>query len=122
MKRLADNTLPRTLCVRAVTYKGEKKVFKAEEISSMVLMKMKEVAQAYLGSERVVKKAVVTVPAYFNDSQRQVRNWIGVRGGASLHQDCWFFSFKWVTEFLRLSGLLHEHSQIGSMMADGSCI
>lgn len=56
----------------AVTYKGEKKVFKAEEISSMVLIKMKETAQAYLGADREVKKAVVTVPAYFNDSQRQV--------------------------------------------------
>jgi L1 cell adhesion molecule like protein len=55
-----------------VTYKGEKKVFKAEEISSMVLIKMKETAQAYLGADREVKKAVVTVPAYFNDSQRQV--------------------------------------------------
>lgn len=58
--------------LNAVTYKGEKKVFKAEEISSMVLIKMKETAQAYLGADREVKKAVVTVPAYFNDSQRQV--------------------------------------------------
>jgi len=52
-----------------VEYKGEKKQFKAEEISSMVLMKMREIAEAYLGKE--VKNAVVTVPAYFNDSQRQ---------------------------------------------------
>jgi len=52
-----------------VEYKGEKKQFKAEEISSMVLVKMKEIAEAYLGKE--VKNAVVTVPAYFNDSQRQ---------------------------------------------------
>lgn len=56
----------------AVQYKGEDKVFKAEEISSMVLIKMKETAQAFLGADREVKKAVVTVPAYFNDSQRQV--------------------------------------------------
>nr|WJK72279.1 HSP70 [Paeonia lactiflora] len=52
-----------------VTYKGEEKQFSAEEISSMVLMKMKDTAETYLGSE--VKNAVVTVPAYFNDSQRQ---------------------------------------------------
>lgn len=56
----------------AVLYRGEEKVFKAEEISSMVLIKMKETAQAFLGADREVKKAVVTVPAYFNDSQRQV--------------------------------------------------
>lgn len=52
-----------------VEYKGEEKIFAPEEISSMVLVKMKEVAEAYLGKE--VKDAVVTVPAYFNDSQRQ---------------------------------------------------
>ncbi|KAJ9550058.1 hypothetical protein OSB04_022601 [Centaurea solstitialis] len=52
-----------------VTYKGEEKQFSAEEISSMVLIKMKEIAEAYLGT--TVKNAVVTVPAYFNDSQRQ---------------------------------------------------
>jgi len=51
------------------TYKGETKTFNPEEISSMVLVKMKEIAESYLGKE--VKKAVVTVPAYFNDSQRQ---------------------------------------------------
>ena len=51
-------------------YKGETKTFSAEEVSSMVLVKMKETAQAYLGA-REVKRAVVTVPAYFNDSQRQ---------------------------------------------------
>nr|GEW03179.1 RNA-binding protein 39 isoform X2 [Tanacetum cinerariifolium] len=52
-----------------VTYKGERKEFTSEEISSMVLSKMKGVAETYLGS--TVKKAVITVPAYFNDSQRQ---------------------------------------------------
>ena len=53
-----------------VEFKGETKEFKAEEISSMVLTKMKEIAEAYLGKE--VKNTVVTVPAYFNDVQRQV--------------------------------------------------
>jgi heat shock protein 1/8 len=52
-----------------VTYKGEEKHFAAEEISSMVLEKMREIAEAYLGT--TVKNAVVTVPAYFNDSQRK---------------------------------------------------
>jgi len=52
-----------------VTYKGEVKSFFAEEISSMVLVKMKETAEAYLG--KTVNKAVITVPAYFNDAQRQ---------------------------------------------------
>merc|ERR1719192_2797960 len=52
-----------------VTYKAETKRFFAEEISSMVLTKMKETAEAYLGKR--VDKAVITVPAYFNDAQRQ---------------------------------------------------
>ncbi|VFQ89507.1 unnamed protein product [Cuscuta campestris] len=53
----------------SVTYKGEEKLFAAEEISSMILQKMKNVAEAYLGKK--VKNAVITVPAYFNDAQRQ---------------------------------------------------
>ncbi len=52
-------------------YKGERKQFSAEEVSSMVLVKMKEIAQSFLGADKEVKRAVVTVPAYFNDSQRQ---------------------------------------------------
>ncbi|XP_015584232.2 heat shock 70 kDa protein-like [Ricinus communis] len=52
-----------------VKYKGEEKQFSPEEISSMVLTKMKEIAEAFLG--QTIKNAVVTVPAYFNDSQRQ---------------------------------------------------
>lgn len=51
-----------------VTYKGEKRQFKPEQISALILSKMKEVAEAWLG--KIVKKAIVTVPAYFNDSQR----------------------------------------------------
>ena len=49
-----------------VEYKNESKTFSPEEISSMVLLKMKETAEAYLGG--VVKDAVITVPAYFNGS------------------------------------------------------
>ncbi|XP_059457473.1 heat shock cognate 70 kDa protein 2-like [Corylus avellana] len=52
-----------------VTYKDEEKHFSAEEISSMVLNKMREIAEAYLGTS--VKNAVITVPANFNDSQRK---------------------------------------------------
>jgi len=52
-----------------VKYKGETVVFAPEEISSMVLLKMKEIAENYLGKS--VSHAVVTVPAYFNDAQRQ---------------------------------------------------
>lgn len=51
-----------------VKYKKETKTFYPEEISSMVLGKMKEIAEAFL--RVAVSKAVVTVPAYFNDSQR----------------------------------------------------
>jgi len=51
-----------------VNFKGASKEFFAEEISSMVLQKMKEIAEAYLGDD--VKNAVITVPAYFNDGQR----------------------------------------------------
>ena len=56
-------------CMIKVTHDGEDKVFSPEEVSSMVLSKMKDIAEAFVGAE--VKNAVVTVPAYFNDSQRQ---------------------------------------------------
>ncbi|XP_021737558.1 heat shock 70 kDa protein 18-like [Chenopodium quinoa] len=65
-----------------VTYKGEEKQFAAEEISSMVLMKMKQTAETYLGSE--VKNAVITVPAYFNDSQRQATKDAGTIAGLNV--------------------------------------
>ncbi len=65
-----------------VEYKGESKSFKAEEISSMVLGKMREIAEAYLGKE--VKNAVVTVPAYFNDSQRQATKDAGSISGLNV--------------------------------------
>lgn len=65
-----------------VTYKGAIKCFAPEEISSMVLIKMKEIAEAYLG--RAVKKAVITVPAYFNDSQRQATKDAGAIAGLNV--------------------------------------
>ncbi|CAM0878422.1 unnamed protein product [Alopecurus aequalis] len=54
-----------------VSYLGEEKEFWPEEISGMVLVKMKETAEAFLGPGTSIKNAVVTVPAYFNNSQRQ---------------------------------------------------
>ncbi|CAN6921741.1 unnamed protein product [Brassica oleracea] len=65
-----------------VNYKGEDKEFAAEEISSMILIKMREIAEAYLGS--AIKNAVVTVPAYFNDSQRQATKDAGVIAGLNV--------------------------------------
>ncbi|KAH0827101.1 heat shock protein HSS1 [Lanmaoa asiatica] len=65
-----------------VEYRGENKEFSPEEISSMVLLKMKEVAESYLGD--VVTNAVVTVPAYFNDSQRQATKDAGTISGLNV--------------------------------------
>ncbi|XP_053956852.1 heat shock 70 kDa protein cognate 4 [Anastrepha ludens] len=66
----------------SVTYKDEKKTFFPEEISSMVLTKMKETAEAYLG--KTVTNAVITVPAYFNDSQRQATKDAGTIAGLNV--------------------------------------
>ena len=65
-----------------VNYKDELKTFSPEEISSMVLSKMKEIAEAYLGEK--VTDAVVTVPAYFNDSQRQATKDAGTIAGLNV--------------------------------------
>lgn len=62
-----------------VQYKGESKDFAPEEISAMILGKMKDVAESYLGKK--VNSAVITVPAYFNDSQRQATKDAGVISG-----------------------------------------
>ena len=60
-----DNKRP----VFEISYKGETKKLTAEEVSSIILLKMKETAEAYVGQP--IHKAVITVPAYFNDAQRQ---------------------------------------------------
>merc|ERR1739847_81573 len=65
-----------------VEFKGETKNFTPEEISSMILTKMRETAEAYLGG--TVNNAVVTVPAYFNDSQRQATKDAGLIAGLNV--------------------------------------
>ncbi|XP_069491274.1 heat shock 70 kDa protein-like [Ambystoma mexicanum] len=74
-KVVSDGAKPKV----QVEYKGESKTFSPEEVSSMVLTKMKEIAEAYLGHP--VSNAVITVPAYFNDSQRQATKDAGVISG-----------------------------------------
>lgn len=72
------NNKPR-ICVE---YKGEQKKYSAEEVSAMVLSKMKEIAEIYIG-EKVVD-AVVTVPAYFGDAQRQATKDAAVIAGINV--------------------------------------
>ena len=68
--------------VVSVEFKGEEKQFTPEEISSMILTKMRETAESYLGG--TVNNAVVTVPAYFNDSQRQATKDAGLIAGLNV--------------------------------------
>jgi L1 cell adhesion molecule like protein len=65
-----------------VNFKNEVKKFHPEEISSMVLVKMRETAEAFLSKK--VNDAVITVPAYFNDSQRQATKDAGVISGLNV--------------------------------------
>ncbi|CCF32860.1 hsp70-like protein [Colletotrichum higginsianum] len=65
-----------------VEFKGETKTFTPEEISAMILVKMRETAESFLGGQ--VNNAVVTVPAYFNDSQRQATKDAGLIAGLNV--------------------------------------
>jgi len=69
-------------CGIQVEYKGENKTFTAEEISAMILTKMKETAESFLGEK--VTDAVITVPAYFNDAQRQSTKDAGTIAGLNV--------------------------------------
>jgi heat shock 70kDa protein 1/2/6/8 len=73
---------PENKPVIQANYDGELKSFSPEEISSMVLSKMKDIAEKYLGEE--VKNAVITVPAYFNDQQRNATKDAGTIAGLNV--------------------------------------
>ena len=73
-----DNNKPKV----QVQYMGETKQFTPEEISAMILTKLKETAEGYLGE--TVTEAVITVPAYFNDAQRQATKDAGVIAGLNV--------------------------------------
>ncbi|KAG7695595.1 hypothetical protein KL930_003592 [Ogataea haglerorum] len=77
-KVIDDNGNPKI----EVEYLGETKTFSPQEISSMVLTKMKEIAEAKIGQK--VEKAVITVPAYFNDAQRQATKDAGAIAGLNV--------------------------------------
>lgn len=79
IKRMPFKVVPAedgTNALFEVTYQGKTRQFSPQEISAMVLTKMKQTAEAYLGKK--VSKAVVTVPAYFNDAQRNATKTAGV--------------------------------------------
>ncbi|KAL0935227.1 Heat shock protein SSB1 [Colletotrichum truncatum] len=77
-KVVDDNGSPKV----QVEYLGETKTFSPQEISSMVLLKMKEIAEVKIGKK--VEKAVITVPAYFNDNQRQATKDAGAIAGLNV--------------------------------------
>lgn len=77
-KVVDDNNKPKI----KVEYRGEEKIFTPEEISAMILTKMKEVAESYLG--QTVTDAVISVPAYFNDAQRQSTKDAGTIAGLNV--------------------------------------
>eukprot|EP00598_Pedospumella_elongata_P002222 CAMPEP_0184969210 /NCGR_PEP_ID=MMETSP1098-20130426/2013_1 /TAXON_ID=89044 /ORGANISM="Spumella elongata, Strain CCAP 955/1" /LENGTH=656 /DNA_ID=CAMNT_0027490947 /DNA_START=39 /DNA_END=2009 /DNA_ORIENTATION=- len=67
-----------------IKLEGKNRQFAPEEVSAMILVKMKEIAEAYLG--KTVQHAVVTVPAYFNDAQRQATKDAGTISGMSVQR------------------------------------
>jgi heat shock protein 1/8 len=77
-KVVDDNGSPKV----SVEYLGEEKTFSPQEISAMILVKMKEIAETKLAKK--VEKAVVTVPAYFNDNQRQATKDAGAIAGLNV--------------------------------------
>lgn len=77
-KVIDENSKPKI----EVTFQGQVKIFHPEEISSMVLYKMKQIAETFLGS--IVTDAVITAPAYFNDSQRQATKDAGTIAGLNV--------------------------------------
>ncbi|GJC85108.1 HSP70 chaperone [Colletotrichum tofieldiae] len=77
-KVVDDNGSPKV----QVEYLGETKTFSPQEVSSMVLLKMKEIAEVKIGKK--VEKAVITVPAYFNDNQRQATKDAGAIAGLNV--------------------------------------
>lgn len=77
-KVINENGKPHIKC----TFKNEEKIFKPEEISSMVLVKMKETAESFIGTK--ITDAIITCPAYFNDAQRQATKDAGIIAGLNV--------------------------------------